>query len=157
MHLHSFDFVPAAVSGKSSQRRRRSSVDRSLLDSAVNMKVYRCFYPQCIPPTPPPPATLAPLPTGRPADFMYVEPPLQHVIYDKEQTSSTLNYHLVCFSPVGGLMHLSGPVQLKITLLNQQRALMWSSHQVMSDSIISFLINCSYDLIMNKDTVCANI
>ncbi|TKS89105.1 Fibrocystin-L Polycystic kidney and hepatic disease 1-like protein 1 [Collichthys lucidus] len=58
------------ISGKSSQRRRRNSVDRSLLDSAVNMKVYRCFYPQCMPPTPAPPATLAPLPTGRPDDFI---------------------------------------------------------------------------------------
>ncbi|KAM9340526.1 fibrocystin-L-like [Symphorus nematophorus] len=58
------------VSGKTSQRRRRNSVDRSLLDSAVNLKVYRCFFPNCIPPPPPPPATLAPLPTGRPADFI---------------------------------------------------------------------------------------
>lgn len=38
----------------------------------------------------------------------------------------------VCFSPVGGLMPLSGKAQLKITSLYQQRALMWSSHQVMS-------------------------
>ncbi|XP_036949440.1 PKHD1 like 1, tandem duplicate 1 isoform X2 [Acanthopagrus latus] len=58
------------ISGKTSQRRRRDSVDRSMVDSAVNLQVYRCFYPNCIPPTPPPPATLAPLPAGRPADFI---------------------------------------------------------------------------------------
>uniref|UniRef100_A0A8C2XFR8 PKHD1 like 1, tandem duplicate 2 n=1 Tax=Cyclopterus lumpus TaxID=8103 RepID=A0A8C2XFR8_CYCLU len=58
------------VSGKTSQRRRRDSVDRSMTDSAVNLRVYRCFYLNCIPPTPPPPATLAPLPTRRPDDFI---------------------------------------------------------------------------------------
>ncbi|XP_069372727.1 PKHD1 like 1, tandem duplicate 1 [Paralichthys olivaceus] len=58
------------VSGKKSGRRRRNSVDRSMLDVAVNFAVYRCFYPNCIPPTPAPPATLAPLPTGRPDDFI---------------------------------------------------------------------------------------
>lgn len=58
------------ISGKTSQRQRRSSVDRSLLDSAVNFRVYRCFYPNCITPTPAPPATLAPLPTGRPDNFI---------------------------------------------------------------------------------------
>ncbi|XP_044027924.1 LOW QUALITY PROTEIN: PKHD1 like 1, tandem duplicate 1 [Siniperca chuatsi] len=58
------------VSGKTSQRRRRNSVDRSLVDPAVNLVVYRCFHPNCIPPTPPPPATLAPLPTRRPDNFI---------------------------------------------------------------------------------------
>ncbi|XP_029299003.1 LOW QUALITY PROTEIN: PKHD1 like 1, tandem duplicate 1 [Cottoperca gobio] len=58
------------VSGKTSQRRRRDSVDRSMMDSAVNFRVYRCFYPNCIAPTPPPPATLAPLPTRRPDNFI---------------------------------------------------------------------------------------
>ncbi|XP_044191170.1 PKHD1 like 1, tandem duplicate 1 [Thunnus albacares] len=58
------------VSGKTSQRERRNSVDRSMVDVGVNLRVYRCFYPDCIPPTPPPPATLAPLPTGRPEDFI---------------------------------------------------------------------------------------
>nr|XP_046273956.1 PKHD1 like 1, tandem duplicate 1 [Scatophagus argus] len=58
------------ISGKTSQRRRRDSVDRSMMDSVVNLRVFRCFYPNCIPPTPPPPATLAPLPTGRPDDFI---------------------------------------------------------------------------------------
>ncbi|KAF0024292.1 hypothetical protein F2P81_023094 [Scophthalmus maximus] len=58
------------VSGKTSQRRRRSSVDPSMRDVPVNFAVYRCFFPNCIPPPPPPPATLAPLPTDRPADFI---------------------------------------------------------------------------------------
>ncbi|XP_062266639.1 PKHD1 like 1, tandem duplicate 1 [Platichthys flesus] len=58
------------VSGKTSDRRRRASADPSMRDVAVNFAVYRCFYPNCITPTPPPPATLAPLPTGRPADFI---------------------------------------------------------------------------------------
>nr|XP_061786823.1 fibrocystin-L-like [Nerophis lumbriciformis] len=58
------------VSGKTSERRRRNSVDPSMLDVDVNFKVYRCFYPNCIPPTPPPPATLAPLPSRRPDDFI---------------------------------------------------------------------------------------
>ncbi|XP_076610974.1 PKHD1 like 1, tandem duplicate 1 [Chaetodon auriga] len=58
------------ISGKTSQRRRRNSVDRSVMDTAVNFRVYRCFYPNCIPPPPPPPATLAPIPTGRPDDFI---------------------------------------------------------------------------------------
>ncbi|KAM7384668.1 hypothetical protein PAMA_011835 [Pampus argenteus] len=58
------------VSGKTSQRRRRASVDRSMVDVSVSLKVYRCFHPNCVPPTPPPPATLAPLPAGRPDDFI---------------------------------------------------------------------------------------
>ncbi|XP_011607160.2 fibrocystin-L isoform X2 [Takifugu rubripes] len=58
------------ISGKTSQRQRRNSVDRSLMDSVVDFRVYRCFFPQCIPPTPPPPATLAPLPDGRPDNFI---------------------------------------------------------------------------------------
>ncbi|XP_059206673.1 fibrocystin-L-like isoform X1 [Centropristis striata] len=58
------------ISGKMSMRRRRASVDRSLKDFGVNFKVYRCFFPNCITPTPPPPATLPPLPTGRPANFI---------------------------------------------------------------------------------------
>ncbi|XP_041664378.1 fibrocystin-L-like [Cheilinus undulatus] len=62
--------VSYILSGKTSNRRRRSSADRSMKDFDVNFKVYRCFYPNCIPPTPAPPATLAPLPTGRPDDFI---------------------------------------------------------------------------------------
>uniref|UniRef100_A0A3P9KTK4 Polycystic kidney and hepatic disease 1 (autosomal recessive)-like 1 n=1 Tax=Oryzias latipes TaxID=8090 RepID=A0A3P9KTK4_ORYLA len=38
------------VSGDTRQRRRRSSVDRSLVDVVTNFAVYRCFYPKCIPP-----------------------------------------------------------------------------------------------------------
>ncbi|XP_056153970.1 fibrocystin-L-like [Lampris incognitus] len=60
------------VSGKRSERRRRASVDRSMVDVAVNFQVYRCFFPNCIRPPPPPPATLAPVPARRPDDFMYV-------------------------------------------------------------------------------------
>uniref|UniRef100_A0A8D3DR72 PKHD1 like 1, tandem duplicate 2 n=1 Tax=Scophthalmus maximus TaxID=52904 RepID=A0A8D3DR72_SCOMX len=41
------------VSGKTSQRRRRSSVDPSMRDVPVNFAVYRCFFPNCIPPPPP--------------------------------------------------------------------------------------------------------
>ncbi|XP_030002867.1 PKHD1 like 1, tandem duplicate 2 [Sphaeramia orbicularis] len=59
------------VSGKTSQRRRRNSVDRSTKDVAVNFRVYRCFFPNCIPPPPPPPATLAPIPTNRPDNFIW--------------------------------------------------------------------------------------
>ncbi|XP_061682368.1 PKHD1 like 1, tandem duplicate 1 [Syngnathoides biaculeatus] len=55
------------VSGKSSQRKRRSSVDGSAVDVSVDFKVYRCFFDNCIPP---PPATVAPLPTDRPDDFV---------------------------------------------------------------------------------------
>ncbi|KAM6974364.1 PKHD1 like 1, tandem duplicate 1, partial [Tautogolabrus adspersus] len=58
------------LSGKTSQRRRRSSVDRSMKDFNVNLKVYRCFFPNCIPGTPPPPVTLPPLPTRRPDNFI---------------------------------------------------------------------------------------
>ncbi|XP_035537797.1 PKHD1 like 1, tandem duplicate 1 [Morone saxatilis] len=58
------------ISGKTNQRRRRASVDRSMTDSEVNLRVYRCFYTDCLTPTPPPPATLAPLPSGRPEDFI---------------------------------------------------------------------------------------
>lgn len=39
-------------------------------------------------------------------------------------------FFLVCFCVVGGLMPLSGKLQLKTTSLYQQRAQMWSSHQV---------------------------
>uniref|UniRef100_A0A3B4U1D6 PKHD1 like 1, tandem duplicate 2 n=1 Tax=Seriola dumerili TaxID=41447 RepID=A0A3B4U1D6_SERDU len=59
------------VSGKTDERRRRrNSVDRSMLDVQINFRVYRCFFPNCIPPPPPPPATLAPLPSGRPDNFI---------------------------------------------------------------------------------------
>ncbi|KAK5854667.1 hypothetical protein PBY51_004842 [Eleginops maclovinus] len=58
------------VSGKTSQRRRRSSADRALQESAVKFRVYRCFYPNCIKPSPPPPATVTPLPTHRPTNFI---------------------------------------------------------------------------------------
>uniref|UniRef100_A0A3P8VH65 PKHD1 like 1, tandem duplicate 2 n=1 Tax=Cynoglossus semilaevis TaxID=244447 RepID=A0A3P8VH65_CYNSE len=58
------------VSGKTSARRRRNSVDRSMTDVTVSFAVYRCFYFNCLPPTPPPPVTLPPLPEGRPDDFI---------------------------------------------------------------------------------------
>ncbi|CAJ1082786.1 fibrocystin-L-like [Xyrichtys novacula] len=58
------------VSGKGSPNRRKGSVDPSVKDIDVNLKVHRCFYPNCIPPTPPPPATLPPLPTGRPDNYI---------------------------------------------------------------------------------------
>ncbi|XP_030597029.1 PKHD1 like 1, tandem duplicate 1 [Archocentrus centrarchus] len=58
------------VSGKTSQRRRRNTVDRSMIDVETNFAVYRCFYPNCIPPPPPAPATLTPLPSRRPANFI---------------------------------------------------------------------------------------
>ncbi|KAM8882915.1 PKHD1 like 1, tandem duplicate 1 [Synchiropus picturatus] len=58
------------ISGQNSMRRRRASVDRSMSDVAVNFKVFRCFYLDCVAPTPPPPATLAPIPTRRPLDFV---------------------------------------------------------------------------------------
>ncbi|XP_065804470.1 fibrocystin-L [Labrus bergylta] len=58
------------LSGKTSKRRRRSSVDRSMKDFNVNLKVYRCFFPDCIQGTPPPPATLPPLPSRRPDNFI---------------------------------------------------------------------------------------
>ncbi|XP_062385127.1 fibrocystin-L-like [Sardina pilchardus] len=58
------------ISGKDSlsSRRRRSSVDPQGLDRDVDFKVFNCFFADCITPTPPPPATLAPLPDGRPDD-----------------------------------------------------------------------------------------
>ncbi|XP_024857831.1 fibrocystin-L isoform X2 [Kryptolebias marmoratus] len=55
------------ISGKTSQRRRRSSVDRSMLDVVTNFAVHRCFFSRCIPP---PPATLAPIPNRRPDNFI---------------------------------------------------------------------------------------
>ncbi|XP_039677098.1 fibrocystin-L-like [Perca fluviatilis] len=54
------------VSGKTSQRTRLGSIDPSMMDIAVNLVVYRCFYPNCIEP---PPATLPPLPTHLPGNF----------------------------------------------------------------------------------------
>uniref|UniRef100_A0A3P8VF56 PKHD1 like 1, tandem duplicate 2 n=1 Tax=Cynoglossus semilaevis TaxID=244447 RepID=A0A3P8VF56_CYNSE len=59
------------LSGKTSARRRRNSVDRSMTDVTVSFAVYRCFYFNCLPPTPPPPVTLPPLPEGRPDDFLW--------------------------------------------------------------------------------------
>ncbi|KAA8586228.1 hypothetical protein FQN60_007797 [Etheostoma spectabile] len=78
------------VSGKTSQQMRLGSVDRSLMDIAVNLMVYYYFYPNYIEP---PPAT-------RPT---YTLPP--HLPF---------NFFLVC-----GRMPLSGIVQLKITTLYQ--------------------------------------
>ncbi|KAI4871505.1 hypothetical protein NFI96_027165, partial [Prochilodus magdalenae] len=61
------------VSGRASAAsRRRRSVDRSSADISVAFSVYNCFYPNCVQPTPAPPATLPPTPTRRPANFMYV-------------------------------------------------------------------------------------
>ncbi|KAJ8334858.1 hypothetical protein SKAU_G00404970 [Synaphobranchus kaupii] len=59
------------VSGQRSQRRRRSSVDRAMVDVSVGFQVYLCFFKDCIPPPPPPPATLPPIPSRRPDDFIY--------------------------------------------------------------------------------------
>ncbi|XP_026156055.1 fibrocystin-L-like [Mastacembelus armatus] len=42
------------VSGKMNQRRRRDSVDRSMIDVSMYFYVYRCYYINCIPPPPPP-------------------------------------------------------------------------------------------------------
>uniref|UniRef100_UPI0037E8D1AF fibrocystin-L-like n=1 Tax=Semicossyphus pulcher TaxID=241346 RepID=UPI0037E8D1AF len=66
---HDFYYI---MSGKTNQdrRRRRSSVDRSMKDFNVNLKVFSCFFPNCIPGTPPPPATLPPLPSRRPTNFI---------------------------------------------------------------------------------------
>ncbi|XP_068603731.1 PKHD1 like 1, tandem duplicate 1 [Brachionichthys hirsutus] len=54
------------VSGRTSQRLRRDSVDRSLVDTQVNFKVYRCFFPSCIEP---PPAALTPPFANQPDNF----------------------------------------------------------------------------------------
>ncbi|KAI7798957.1 putative fibrocystin-L, partial [Triplophysa rosa] len=60
------------VSGRDrlANRMRRNSVDRSLKDRLVSFNVYQCYYPRCITPTQPPPATLAPTPSRRPANFI---------------------------------------------------------------------------------------
>uniref|UniRef100_A0A3B4AFD8 Uncharacterized protein n=1 Tax=Periophthalmus magnuspinnatus TaxID=409849 RepID=A0A3B4AFD8_9GOBI len=58
------------VSGKTSNPVTKASADPSLSDVDVTLKVYRCFYPKCNEPTPPPPATLPPLPDKRPANFI---------------------------------------------------------------------------------------
>uniref|UniRef100_A0A3B3X637 G8 domain-containing protein n=1 Tax=Poecilia mexicana TaxID=48701 RepID=A0A3B3X637_9TELE len=55
------------ISGKTSRRRRRSSVDRSMTDVATNLAVHRCFFHQCVAPAP---ATPAPVPSRRPNDFL---------------------------------------------------------------------------------------
>ncbi|XP_068614929.1 fibrocystin-L-like, partial [Brachionichthys hirsutus] len=54
------------VSGRTSQRLHRDSVDRSLVDTQVNFKVYRCFFPSCIEP---PPAALTPPFANQPDNF----------------------------------------------------------------------------------------
>uniref|UniRef100_A0A3Q3K5H6 Polycystic kidney and hepatic disease 1 (autosomal recessive)-like 1 n=1 Tax=Monopterus albus TaxID=43700 RepID=A0A3Q3K5H6_MONAL len=59
---HIFNYI---VSGRMNHRRRRNSVDRSMVDIAVNLVLYRCFYPNCIPPPPPPQDTFTPLFGGR--------------------------------------------------------------------------------------------
>ncbi|PWA19457.1 hypothetical protein CCH79_00020609 [Gambusia affinis] len=55
------------ISGKTSRRRRRSSVDRSMTDVTTNLAVRRCFFHQCVAPAP---ATPAPVPSRRPNDFL---------------------------------------------------------------------------------------
>uniref|UniRef100_A0A3B5MPL8 G8 domain-containing protein n=1 Tax=Xiphophorus couchianus TaxID=32473 RepID=A0A3B5MPL8_9TELE len=55
------------ISGKTSRRRRHSSVDRSMTDVTTNLAVYRCFFHQCVAPAP---ATPAPVPSRRPNDFI---------------------------------------------------------------------------------------
>ncbi|KAA0710209.1 Fibrocystin-L Polycystic kidney and hepatic disease 1-like protein 1 [Triplophysa tibetana] len=55
------------VSGRDhvASRRRRNSVDRSLLDRYINFFSYQCYYPKCIQPTQPPPRPTSPTgPTG---------------------------------------------------------------------------------------------
>ncbi|XP_066530272.1 fibrocystin-L-like [Hoplias malabaricus] len=58
------------VSGRTSLSRTRRSVDRSTADISVGFSVFNCFYPNCIQPTPPPPATLPPTPSRRPSDYI---------------------------------------------------------------------------------------
>ncbi|KAK1784753.1 hypothetical protein P4O66_003426 [Electrophorus voltai] len=61
------------VSGRETPSRGQTgSVDRSTADRAVAFNVYTCFFPNCTPPSPPPPTMLAPLPSSKPANFMYV-------------------------------------------------------------------------------------
>ncbi|NP_001305057.1 PKHD1 like 1, tandem duplicate 1 isoform X1 [Danio rerio] len=61
------------VSGRDrlSSRRRRNSVDRSLVDRSLDFRVYQCYYPNCIQPAPPPAATSAPTNGRRPANSIF--------------------------------------------------------------------------------------
>uniref|UniRef100_A0A8C5F806 PKHD1 like 1, tandem duplicate 1 n=1 Tax=Gadus morhua TaxID=8049 RepID=A0A8C5F806_GADMO len=68
-HLDSSNNLCYMISG-STPPQRTASVDRSTSDAAVNFQVFRCFYPDCLRPAPPPPATLAPTPARRPQDFI---------------------------------------------------------------------------------------
>lgn len=83
-----------AVSGDTRQRRRRSSVDRSMVDVVTNFAVYRCFYPKCIPP---PPATLAPIPNGRPSNFVCVK-----LLHNLIQLTITVNLLVAVWHPHWG-------------------------------------------------------
>lgn len=120
--------VVSSVSGKISNRRRRNSADPTMTDVIVNFKEYRCFYPNCVAPTPSPPATLAPLPSRRPANFMYVQHPHFSCGRSKESFFSLILG--LCFCLVHGLTPPSGQSQLKTTSRYQRQVLMWSSHQV---------------------------
>lgn len=55
------------VAGRTGDPEPIASADRSLTDVDVTLKVYRCFHPNCIEPTPVPPVTL---PNTRPDDFV---------------------------------------------------------------------------------------
>ncbi|MEE6507574.1 hypothetical protein FKM82_026763 [Ascaphus truei] len=58
------------VSGKRRLQRRAvaGTLDPDMTNVNVNLNVYTCFYKDCIPPPPP---TTVPLPTSRPAVYMY--------------------------------------------------------------------------------------
>lgn len=58
------------VSGKTSDPQHIASADPSLSDVDVTLRIYRCFFPQCITPTAPPPTTIPPLPSTRPDNFI---------------------------------------------------------------------------------------
>lgn len=68
----------SAVSGRDSvsSRRKRNSVDRSLIDRFLVFSVYQCYYPKCITPTftplPSPEVSLGPDTLQTPANFTYV-------------------------------------------------------------------------------------
>ncbi|NP_001123871.1 PKHD1 like 1, tandem duplicate 2 isoform 1 precursor [Danio rerio] len=64
------------VSGRDrvSSRRKRNSVDRSLIDRYLVFNVYQCYYPKCIAPTftPSPEVSFGPDTLQTPANFTYV-------------------------------------------------------------------------------------
>ncbi|KAK2887447.1 hypothetical protein Q8A67_015675 [Cirrhinus molitorella] len=65
------------VSGRDrvNSRRKRNSVDRSVVDRWLDFRVYQCYYPNCIQPLPPTAPVVTPSNTfnsTRPANFIYV-------------------------------------------------------------------------------------